>query len=217
MMGTDENTTRSLEKIIKSVFAEEVSVITEYNNAKETREMKEILVSEAMKLACNTNRTVIVVGVDRNEMMEKDLKCKRFETMVCFVPYPVSLPDIFSRLASSKEYKELDCEKAEKACTVFGNRCRGNIYAGEIIWRIGHDLKNMIPEIFLSTYPNVSLLEDLFVPQHGEESELIRSYILEMRKLLELAEKSKNEFRGAVVRTLGNELFQNFPHFWGGE
>ena len=50
LMGTDENTTRSLEKIIKSVFAEEVSVITEYNNAKETREMKEILVSEAMKL-----------------------------------------------------------------------------------------------------------------------------------------------------------------------
>ena len=219
LMGTDENTIRSLKKVIESFFAEEVHIVPEYNNAKKSREMEEILVSKAMKLACNDNQKVMIVGVDRKRTLERDLKCSRFDAMIYFFPYPVSLPEIFSTLASFEQYKDFDCEKT---CTVFGNRCRpksafGNLYAGEIIRRIGHDLEKLDPAKFLSAYPNLSLLKNLFVPKHGKESEMVQSYILEMRKLAELAEKSENQFREAAVKTLGDELFQNFPYFWGGE
>ena len=215
----NQNTQNAMRKVMQAIYPENSFSIPDFLQTPPGIDKKEFLVSEAMKLACNKDQPVIIVGLDKEDTIEKDIHCNRFKSLIKFFPFPVSLADIITFRMFFNNLEGLVCEEK---CTAFGVRCNprsnfGNIYAGEIIRRLGHELDKKDLQKFLSSTPYVSTLRDLFIPQHKGESSLVNSYIEEMKKLEKIAKNSKDKFRKALISTLENKLFKDFPYFWGGE
>jgi len=219
----------ALRAALQAAFAEHPFLIRDLPQVPSGIEPDEFVVSEAMKLACNDDKQVLIIGVNRSDTVEKGINCIKFDSLVNFLPHPFTLPDMFDVKDSFKNVGALKCEQK---CSAFGIRCSpvnvyGNVYAGKIIYNICHDLSH-IPKgtsysmadlnDFLLIIPHTKVLSLLFKPPYNTETHLIESFLTKMKKLRQLAEnKNLAGFDSEFVELFHfeSDSFIYFPYLGG--
>ena len=147
LLSHSNSTRNATRKIFETLYIDPPFLVRNLPEVPAEIDINEFIVSEAMKLACNSDERALILGIEKKDVIEKDIRCDKFDSLVRFLPHPFLLPDVVSMKNSYSPDDSLACEKR---CTIFGSRRKpenmsGNIYAGEIIHRICHDLSH-IPE-----------------------------------------------------------------------
>jgi hypothetical protein len=217
LLSNSETTQRALRKVLGNLFGNAHFVVPDLPMVPPEIDLNEFLVSEAMKLACNNNKRVIILDVDKKNIIEKTISCKRFHSLVGFIPSAKILTNLFQSSDAWKDSVTIPCEMT---CTVFERRCNprnsnGNLYSGSLIFKICHTLSHRnIGEISL-VMPLIRLIRSnrLFVPLHGDEKDLVDSFLKEIERLYQT--ESKDEFKRESLMLLKNLLYKDFPYFTG--
>ena len=232
LLSHSNSTRNATRKIFETLYIDPPFLVRNLPEAPAEIDVNEFIVSEAMKLACNDDERVLILDIDKKDVIEKDILCDKFDSLVRFLPHPFLLPDVVSMKNSYSPDDSLACEKR---CTVFGSQCKpenmsGNVYAGGIIHRICHDLSHLPEKLdytkadlkkFLSIIPATKAIDiesspsktSLFVPAH--ERNLVASFLKELKELQKIAE-AVTKFEDKFETFWDAESFNDFP-FLGGD
>lgn len=183
---------------------------------------KEILVSEAMKRACNHNQKVIIIGVNKDDVVEKNIKCKYFKQLIEFMPEPVEIPVLFAKLSDIKKQKISNCKKlkyciANKHCIAgikHEDISQYNIYTGDVIHKICHIMSHFNLKEFIENIKYIELLKYIFIPVYLRD--IIESFLIEVEELSRNAGIAEKDFLNNLEILLYQEDFKHFTHFVGG-
>lgn len=179
-------------------------------------EPDEWVVSEAMKLACNHERRVVIIGVDRNNTVEKDIDCTRFHALIKFMPHPFPLPELFEATRAFRSVSGLTCKHREQENNPLRFPCGPsylNIYAGKLIWDTCHALNHTNVNDFLSIRPSFDLLTRIHIPFKSYNH--IPNFQNELTRLYEFAYTDPDDFERRAISLLTNATFRDFPFFGG--
>jgi len=219
LLSRRKTTQSALRKVLCNLLGNKHLHIPEPAAAPSEIEMTEFLVSEAMKLVCYSNTRVLILDVQKNDTVEKGISCRRFNSLIEFIPSAKALSHLLNSSRSWEVTHELPCEMT---CTVFGSRCDprnsyGNLYSGKVIFKICHQLAKRNIEKMSSAMPLVRILRSnqLFIPAHGRQKALVDSFLDEIETLYQLG--SKDDFKKATSSILRKTLYKEFPYFYGDE
>ena len=179
-------------------------------------EPDEYVVSEAMKLACNQERQVVIIGVDRNNTVEKGIDCARFDALIKFMPHPFTLPQLFEASRAFSSVSGLTCKHREQENNPLRFPCGPsylNIYAGKLIWDICHVLNHTKANEFLSIKSRLELISRVHIPFKSYNH--IPDFQNELTKLYEVAYTDPDDFERRAINLLTNATFRDFPFFGG--
>ena len=171
---------------------------------------KEILVSEAMKRACNHNQKVIIIGVNKDDVVEKNIECKYFNHLIEFMPEPVYIPDLFLKIQDDKNKNKICCVRTCSA-DITKDKKNSNIYAGTILFLICHELKKKKKEKLSGIKDAIETLKKLFIPQHNGEFVQVQLFLSEIANLTISLDCSQEEFKNKTESVINK--FPYFPEF----
>ena len=210
LLSPNNNTRNATRKIFETLYIDPPFLVRNLSEAPAEIDVNEFIVSEAMKLACNDDKRVLILGIDKKDVIEKDIRCDKFDSLVRFLPYSFLLPDVLSMLTDLKKQNILKCEES---CTA-GRKKQYNIYAGKIIHNICHIMSHRNAKEFRGIIHFCDILRDIFVPRHDKD--LVASFLVEMEELERLAIKFPDDFRKYVTVILYQEDFKQLQYISGG-
>jgi len=218
LLSPNNSARSALRKVLETLYVEPPFTARDLPEAPAEIDVNEFIVSEAMKLACNDNERVLILGINKKDVIEKDIPCDKFDSLVKFFPNPIMLQKLFAVQYSLKPDGDL---AYENKCSIFGSD-GFQIYSEKFLDSpICHNLiKNMHPTYVLNEdtlnkfRENVKLLDSLsalFIPD--TDLPRVESFIKELKAILPFAKKdTMEEFRKKYVAFRQNErLLAGFP------
>lgn len=209
LLSPNNSTRNATRKIFETLYIDPPFLVRNLPEAPAEIDVNEFIVSEAMKLACNDDERVLILGIDKKEVIEKDIQCDKFDSLVRFLPHPFLLPDVISMLTDLKKENILKCEES---CTA-GRKKKYNIYAGKIIYEICHIMSHRDAKEFRGIIHFFDILRDIFVPRHDKD--LVASFLVEMEELERLSLGFTEDFSKYVTAILYQHDFKDFPFISG--
>lgn len=209
LLSHSNSTRNATRKIFETLYIDPPFLVRNLPEAPAEIDVNEFIVSEAMKLACNDDERVLILDIDKKDVIEKDILCDKFDSLVRFLPHPFLLPDVVSMLTDLKKENILKCEES---CTadIHESKKISNIYAGKVLFVICHELRKKNKESFRKILGQIGLIRKLFVPKHGEELSQVKLFLDKMEHLEKVSDSSQKEFENEAEATI--KMFPYFPN-----